>query len=765
MSSLFSAVGFRGVLRMRKLALCALVLCAASFWPLAVRAEGTDTRRFALVVGANDGGQQRALLRYAQRDARAVANVLEQLGGVSQSDQLVLFEPKPSELKRALKDLEARALAARGQGQRTQLLFYYSGHSDERGLLLGEERVPYRELRDGLMNVGAAVHIGVLDSCSSGVLTRLKGGQKLAPFLMDSSNEVQGHAFLTSSSADEGAQESDRMGASFFTHYFVSGLRGAADFSADGVVTLNEAYRYAFDETLARTADTSAGPQHAAYDIQLVGTGDLVMTDLRQPAAALSIPKAMAGRLYVRDGQGNLVVELNKPPGRIVELALDAQTYQILLDQDGSLSRTRVLLAANTTTVLQPGAFERVHGETNRLRGDEIVPEGELVTVPVGIGLFPPLSTNWQNRNRTGGKAVRIRNGFGLHLGWGYAHQLDGFAIALGGNQFRESVDGVQVAVGVNLTEKLDGVQIGVGANVARDVDGAQIGAALNLSMGHMLGVQVGLVNVADQVDGVQVSIANIGRGIDGVQVGLLNLSGSVSGLQLGLANLATVGDVDGVQIGLLDFATGKMDGLQVGVANYASSADAQIGLLNIASGGPSSAQIGLVNYADSADAQVGLLGITREGGVHPVFFMGNPIAMQAGVRFDAKYTYGTILGGIQPEQGKNTYSAGLAVGGKIPLPLPYTLFVEPELSQQVLFLSDVELDDPSTMARFALNGRYQYHRHLSFFGGPAFSLLIHSKYAARDRDPSLFSNAFEIGSNGKTQFLGSFGFQLGASF
>ena len=38
-------------------------------------------------------------------------------------------------------------------------------------------------------------------------------------------------------------------------------------------------YRYAFDETLARTENTQAGPQHPSYDIQLTGAGDLVLTD------------------------------------------------------------------------------------------------------------------------------------------------------------------------------------------------------------------------------------------------------------------------------------------------------------------------------------------------------------------------------------------------------------------------------------------------------------------------------------------------------
>ena len=42
-----------------------------------------------------------------------------------------------------------------------------------------------------------------------------KGGIKRPPFLMDSSIDMRGHAFLTSTSADEQAQESDRIAASY----------------------------------------------------------------------------------------------------------------------------------------------------------------------------------------------------------------------------------------------------------------------------------------------------------------------------------------------------------------------------------------------------------------------------------------------------------------------------------------------------------------------------------------------------------------------
>ena len=83
------------------------------------------------------------------------------------------------------------------------------------------------------------MRLAVLDSCASGALTRVKGGSFQAPFLVDDANKVKGYAILTSSSADEAAQESDRLQASFFTHSLVSGLRGAADTTGDSRVTLN----------------------------------------------------------------------------------------------------------------------------------------------------------------------------------------------------------------------------------------------------------------------------------------------------------------------------------------------------------------------------------------------------------------------------------------------------------------------------------------------------------------------------------------------
>src|SRR5262249_58676288 len=155
----------------------------------------------------------------------------------------------------------------RTPGASTGEIVYCWDQADEKGLLVGEDRYWCRSLRDRLDAIPADVRIAVLDACSSGAFTRIKSGRPRPAFLVDESSDMRGHAFLTSSSENEAAQESDRIRASYFTHYLISGFRGAADTSGDGKVTLNEAYQFAFNETLRRTVDTRGGAQHPSYDI------------------------------------------------------------------------------------------------------------------------------------------------------------------------------------------------------------------------------------------------------------------------------------------------------------------------------------------------------------------------------------------------------------------------------------------------------------------------------------------------------------------
>jgi uncharacterized caspase-like protein len=330
-------------------------------------------QRFTLVIGANAAGADRPQLRYAIADAERFARVLVELGGVSRANEILLKQPRVQDVVVALDQLQARVTAARrtagADGGRTEVLVYYSGHADEQGLLLADDRFSYRSLRTRLDQIPADVRIAVLDACASGAFTRIKSGKTRPAFLVDQSSDMRGHAFLTSSAATEAAQESDRIRASYFTHYLVSGFRGAADLSGDGKVTLNEAYQFAFNETLGRTVDTRAGPQHPSYDINLSGTGDVVMTDVRQTSSILVIPEGLEGRFFVRNSARELIVELYKPRGRKIELGVEPDLYEVRMEVQRSSSVAKAQVADGATAVLDARQFGPVATEATQSRG------------------------------------------------------------------------------------------------------------------------------------------------------------------------------------------------------------------------------------------------------------------------------------------------------------------------------------------------------------------------------------------------------------
>jgi hypothetical protein len=329
-------------------------------------------QRFTLIIGANSGGAGRPPLQYAVSDAERLARVLVDLGGVSPANEIVLKQPRLRELIDALDLLDTRVVDARrtsGGAGRTEVLLYYSGHADEQGLLIGDDRYSYRTLRDRLDRIPADVRIAILDACASGAFTRLKGGRARPAFLVDESADMRGHAFLTSSAETEAAQESDRIRASYFTHYLISGFRGAADVSGDGRVTLNEAYQFAFNETLRRTVDTKGGAQHPSYDINLSGTGDVVMTDVRQTGATLVLDDDLDGRFFIRNAAHELVVELYKPRGRKVELGVEPGAYEVRAEQVKGSLLAKTQVADRGRVLLEARQFGATAVEAARPRG------------------------------------------------------------------------------------------------------------------------------------------------------------------------------------------------------------------------------------------------------------------------------------------------------------------------------------------------------------------------------------------------------------
>jgi hypothetical protein len=397
-----------------------------------------EVRRFGLFIGANDGGRGREQLLYADDDALSMSMTMEEVGGISSNDSIMLVNPKRAEILEALHHLSEQIDEAEYQARRTEIMFYYSGHSDANGFLLSDGSIPYKDIRDKLDQSGADVIIAVLDSCSSGAITRTKGGQRRSPLLIDESSAMEGHAYLTSSSDTEVSQESDQIEASFFTHYLVTGLRGAADNTGDGRVSLNELYEHTFQETLSRTESTMGGSQHPAYEIQLAGTGDLVLTDLTNPDSALQISEELTGRFSIRNSRGKLIAEFSKYEPDTLKLALPAGIYVVNRDNGKEVGSAEIELGTNTLFYLTEEDLSLLSAEDTRFRGGEIEYDEVSLALSLGFGLtsFPTLQEN---------SLVRTQFGMGNR-----APQFDGIQVSVLYNIADNNSKGVQLSL-VNL--------------------------------------------------------------------------------------------------------------------------------------------------------------------------------------------------------------------------------------------------------------------------------------------------------------------------
>jgi hypothetical protein len=306
-----------------------LFLAAASL--LAAAPARAEVHRVALIVGNNVGAAKRRPLRFAEDDALKLARVLRELGGFAQPDIYLLRGRSLATLQQALAGVRQRVTSWRAgdPGARVHVLFFFSGHSDGQAIELGDEAMSFAELKRQVTNTGGDVRLIIVDSCNSGSILASKGGVPGAGFDIHLSDQLSsaGEALLTSSASDEAALESADIRGSFFSNNLVSGLRGAADSSGDGKVTLAEAYQYAFQRTLSETSGTIYGPQHPSYDFRLSGHGDLVLTAVAQPLAALEVPSDF-DRLLILTSARDVVAEVGAGAARRIGVAPGAYTVR-----------------------------------------------------------------------------------------------------------------------------------------------------------------------------------------------------------------------------------------------------------------------------------------------------------------------------------------------------------------------------------------------------------------------------------------------------
>jgi uncharacterized caspase-like protein len=272
-----------------------LVTVAASSFEVAQAFAG---RRFALVVGINEAGDERwRALRFAEKDARDLGAVLKDkaYGGYDEVAVLTRHEDTTTRGLRAA----AKALAAKATRPDDVIVLYFSAHGtlarDTKGQLkrylvtsdtefhrVAETALPVDELVAALSASASKRRVLVLATCHSGggkstlpddvaaELASLKGPALTLPL------EEASRASIVLSASDWGeqAREDEGLQNDVYTHFLIRALSGVGDRNGDGAVSATEAHDYARRQTW----DFSHGRQRPSAELVEVGADPVILS-------------------------------------------------------------------------------------------------------------------------------------------------------------------------------------------------------------------------------------------------------------------------------------------------------------------------------------------------------------------------------------------------------------------------------------------------------------------------------------------------------
>jgi hypothetical protein len=344
---------------------------------------------YAIVVGANRGGAGQTDLRFAEDDARRVADLLAELANYPRAGIAVVTSPQPANVLAAIDKLETAVRRDRDAGIPTTVFFYYSGHAKATALNLGAAELELSTLRERLLAVPANLTVVVLDACQSGAFSRVKGGEPAADFSFNSKSRLDatGVAVLASSTGSELSQESDRLKSSYFTHHLLVGLRGAADSSKDGRVTIDEAYRYAYHQTLLATAATAVGSQHVSLEVDLKGHGEVPLSFPQKATASLELPASVAGEVLVERVVARAVIaEIHKAKGNPLRVAVAPGDYVVMIRRDKRLDHCPTSVRGRGVTAVDLGACKPAPFDDGGVKGGARYEHPLAIEIGVSLG-------------------------------------------------------------------------------------------------------------------------------------------------------------------------------------------------------------------------------------------------------------------------------------------------------------------------------------------------------------------------------------------
>lgn len=224
------------------------------------------SRRWAVVIGVSHYSENGIDLQFADRDAEAMRDFLEDpKGGAVPQDNMFFRENEQAtsaNLRSALFDFLSKP------GPDDLVIVYFAGHGvndpkspdnyylltyDSRLNDLGGTAVRMRELQESFGNYLKANLVALVDSCHSGGVGKAITNMTNARWQRAGFGEHR--AIITASQIGESSREDQRWGGGHgvFTYYVLQGLKGAAAAHHGREITVGELFDYVQQHVSAAT--------------------------------------------------------------------------------------------------------------------------------------------------------------------------------------------------------------------------------------------------------------------------------------------------------------------------------------------------------------------------------------------------------------------------------------------------------------------------------------------------------------------------------
>ena len=221
---------------------------------------------FGVVIGINKY-KNFPSLKYAVNDAREFYRYLTEVNQVPK-DHVWLILDEEATLDKFRSTLGT--VLRRSAGKDDTVIIFLAGHGateqdpsspDGDGLEkyilpynadpkdLYASALPMSEVARIFQRISSERLVFIGDTCYSGASggrTIFAGGTRanVSGAFLERLSQGKGRVIITASDANEVSAEKDELKHGVFTYYFLEGLRGKADLDKDGVITVDELYRY-----------------------------------------------------------------------------------------------------------------------------------------------------------------------------------------------------------------------------------------------------------------------------------------------------------------------------------------------------------------------------------------------------------------------------------------------------------------------------------------------------------------------------------------